>query len=87
MVRRAVSIRPIDEKIHRQFKADVRKLRVLCEGYGIKLMSYDEAELDDICIISKDEYEIGNTLSQCDSSVESYFLSVSDYEQIVNMTE
>ena len=85
MVRKTVSIRPIGEKIYREFKTELRKLRKSCEDNGIKLMSYDEAELDDICIISTDEYQIGNKLSQCDSSIESYFISSYDYDQMLHV--
>lgn len=46
-----------------------------------KLMTFDEAADDDICILSEDEYEIGfsKSIVKLNLPQERYFLTLEDY--------
>lgn len=64
----------------RRFHADVRKLKQKCEDEGILLKTYKDASNDDICVLSNNEYEIGETKSSCDPEHENYFVELPFFE-------
>lgn len=66
--------------LKKRFKREVRELRQECESEGLCLLSYTDAEWDDVCILSENEYELGCAKSQCSGDIESYFLSQEEYD-------
>ena len=58
----------------RRFHSDVRKLKKVCRDNNIALLEFDEALNDDVCILSRDEYEVGSTKEYLSNSVENYFV-------------
>ena len=65
----------------RRFHSDVRKLKKVCRDNNIALLWFDEALNDDVCILSRSEYEIGSTKEYLSNSLESYFVHDSDFSR------
>lgn len=65
----------------RRFHSDVRKLKKVCRDNNIALLEFDEALNDDVCILSRSEYEIGSTKEYLSNSLESYFVHDSDFSR------
>lgn len=77
------------ELIKRRFKLDLKKINNVCEKLNIQLLSNTNPKTlpDYICILSRDDYDIGLQFSECDETKESYFLSPEDYEVYSEYTE
>lgn len=69
----------LKEQIRRRFHSDVRKLKRRCESLGITLMTYPEAFETNFCILSSNDYEIGEIKANCSLDSENYFVSEDDY--------
>lgn len=65
----------------RRFHGDVRKLKKVCRDNNIALLEFDEALNDDVCILSRSEYEIGSAKEYLSNSLESYFVHDSDFSR------
>lgn len=65
----------------RRFHSDVRKLKKVCRDNNIALLEFDEALNDDVCILSRSEYEVGSAKEYLSNSVESYFVHDSDFSR------
>lgn len=65
----------------RRFHSDVRKLKKVCRDNNIALLEFDEALNDDVCILSRSEYEIGSAKEYLSNSLESYFVHDSDFSR------
>ena len=79
MVVKTNRIQSTSEMIRRRFHADVRGLKKRCKSLDIALHDFYNADDMMICILSSNEYEIGETKSGCSSENESYFVSEDDY--------
>lgn len=79
MVIKTNRIQSISEIIRRRFHADVRGLKKKCKSLDIALHDFYNADDTMICILSSDEYEIGENHGGCSSENESYFVSEDDY--------
>ncbi len=67
----------------RRFHAQVRKLRKLCVEYNLTLKSGTSAKSYDLCVLSSEDYYIGDTRDQHKIfPVESYFIDPNEYEFI-----
>ena len=66
----------------RRYHAQVRKLRELCNDNNIRLNTYDEADDNMKCVLSKSDYEIGDTKPYCCEENENYFVTESDLEKL-----
>lgn len=66
----------------RRYHAQVRKLRELCNDNNIRLNTYNEADDNMKCILSKSDYEIGDTKPYCYEGNENYFVTESDLEKL-----
>lgn len=71
---------PIDEKIRRAYKARIRFAKTWCEANDAKLLSFQEAESFDICIIAMSDYDLHEFRKDIVNE-ETYFLNVEDYEK------
>lgn len=65
----------------RRFHSDVRKLKKVCRDNNIALLEFDEALNDDVCILSRSEYEVGSAKEYLSNSLESYFVHDSDFSR------
>lgn len=65
----------------RRFYSDVRKLKKVCRDNNIALLEFDEALNDDVCILSRSEYEVGSAKEYLSNSLESYFVHDSDFSR------
>ena len=65
----------------RRFHSDVRKLKKVCRDNNIALLEFDEALNDDVCILSKDEYEVGSAKEYLSNSLENYFVHDLDFSR------
>lgn len=65
--------------ITRRFHKELRILKAECLHLGIQLFTYDEAEDNDVCIISISDYNLCETKENCNSEYESYFVTESDF--------
>lgn len=68
------------EREKRQHHSEVRKLKQWCYQNGIICKSYKEAENDDICVLSRSEYDLHEAKAYLVEDNESYFLSPTSYE-------
>ena len=66
----------------RRYHAQVRKLRELCNNNNIRLNTYDEANDSMKCVLSKSDYEIGDTKPYCYKGNENYFVTESDLDKL-----
>ena len=71
------------ESMIRKYHRQVRRLESMCEKEGIQLRIYEDATDDDVCVLSSNDFEIGEPVENCDPSNENYFTSFEDYQKIV----
>lgn len=64
-----------------RFKKAVRQLKKLAEQREWALMTLETATANAFCVLSDNDYDIGETPGYCDPESESYFLEGSDYEE------
>jgi hypothetical protein len=69
----------MSEMIRRRFHADVRGLKKRCKSLDVALHDFYNACDTDVCILSSDEYEIGNSKVDCSPENENYFVSEDNY--------
>lgn len=71
-----------------QFNAKLAKLVQFCEKHKLKLFSNKDNYLMGtyICVLSYCEYEIGEPLSKCDDSQESYYMTPHDFDVYIEIT-
>ena len=62
----------------RRYHAAVRRLKTLCEKNNVKLFTYTDASDNMKCILSKSDYELGDTKPYCTVENENYFVTDSD---------
>ena len=73
--------RTFEEKAKRACKAKVRKIKDWCKENEATLRSYSEADLYNVCIASKSEYDLYEFRKDIAEDNESYFLDAEDYEK------
>lgn len=73
---------PINERVLRQYHADVRRTKKQCDKMGVKLLTYSEAKSQDVCILSRNEYDLMDIRKNIFKDNESYFLTPEDYEKM-----
>ena len=69
------------ERMLRQHRSEVRKLKKWCNEAGVKVLTYSEASDEDICALSKEEYDLGDERKLIAEDNESYFLTPDAYEK------
>lgn len=74
-----------NEMLHRDFLNKKRKVIKKCNELGIVHYDVNSPELyatpdKFICVISPNEYEIGESFSEKDTNPESVFISLHDYQ-------
>ncbi len=70
-----------DELELRRYHSDVRKFKNWCYENGIEPKTFNTADGYDICILSRNEYCIGDSRISMTEDNESYYLSPQDYEK------
>lgn len=70
-----------DGDLLRRFHADVRRLKRLAEQREWALMTLETATENARCILSTNDYDIGEPPGNCDPEAESYFLEGCDFEE------
>lgn len=68
------------EREVRQHHSDVRHLKKWCERSNTFPKTWDQAELSDVCVLSRSEYDLREERISVIEDNESYFLSHEDYE-------
>lgn len=70
------------EQFKRRFNEELARVKERCLEHNLKLYAHNDNYLMGtfICVLSIQEMQIGDALSFCDDSVESYFLTPHDYE-------
>lgn len=71
----------------RRFHSDVRKLKKVCREHNITLLEFDEAINDDVCILSRSEYEIGSAKEYLSNSLESYFVHDYNFSKVQQLLD
>ena len=79
MVIKTNRIPSTSEMIRRRFHADVRGLKKKCKSLDIVLYDFYSADNTMLCVLSSDEYEIGEEKCRCLPEHENYFVSEEDY--------
>lgn len=79
MLRRAKRMY-LDEKIKRDYHRECRVFNEVCRDLHITKRNFEEALDTDICALSTNEYEIGDTRDTIEKDNESLFLNQADYE-------
>lgn len=59
----------------------MNKLKRWCEKYHVTLKTFDEADAEDVCAVSRSDYEIGDERYIILFDNDSYFLTPKDYEK------
>ena len=66
----------------RRYHSALRKLKKLCEINNVELRTYEEASDTMVCILSKSDYELGDTKPYCSQENENYFVTESDLNKL-----
>jgi hypothetical protein len=64
------------------YKKEVRKTAKWVEDNGCSLFTWEDANPDDVCIISKNDYELHEARKNCFSDNGSFFVTTEDYEKL-----
>lgn len=72
------------ERELREYGIAFKKLKRWAEKNNVTLKNFDEADAEDICVLSRDDYEIGDERYIMLQDNESYFLNKRDYEDWEN---
>lgn len=70
-----------EELQKRRYHGDVRKFKEWCSENRIEFKTHDLAEADDICVLSRDEYSLGDYRISIEEDNENYYLSPQNYEK------
>lgn len=68
------------EFITRRFHKDVRQFKEWCDKHGVPYSTFDTAEEEDICVLSKNEYHLHEERRSILEDEEDYFLNPAAYE-------
>ena len=79
-IRRARRVMGEKEMITRRYHAQVRKTLEDLDSKNIEVKTFDEADDTDICILSRNEFDISEMRKNIEENNESYFISIQDYE-------
>ena len=78
-----LSTEKIDRVIKLRNVAKVKKLKNECERLCLHLLLYKDAPKGTCCILSNNEFEIGEEVQNCSENNENYFLNSTDYELLL----
>ena len=81
MIRRSKRIPSVRETETRRHHSNVRFLKRWCEQHNTACKSWNDAEPDDMCVVSRSDYDLNESRSNCLEDNESYFLTLKDYEE------
>lgn len=62
-----------------RYRADLRKLIEKADGKGYMLWPFEDAEANYICVVSMNDFEVGEPLTECDPSNCPYFIDSAVY--------
>lgn len=68
------------ELITRRFHKDVRCFKEWCDKHGVPYSTFDTAEEEDICVLSRNEYHLHEERKSILEDEEDYFLNPAAYE-------
>lgn len=71
----------LEQRETNAYNREVRNFIKWCEEHDIKYHRYGEALFDDICVLSRSEFDIHDSKQIIFEDNESYFLSPKDYER------
>ena len=74
-------IQSVNERMKRQYHAEVRRFKAWCEKEGVQYATFSDSDKDYICALSSYEYEIGDRRYQIETDNESYFLEEEVWEK------
>ena len=63
----------------RRFHRSLKRIKKWCKDQDVEIHSYSE-----VCVISRDEYEVSSRRDYLTEDNESYFVSEEDYEAVSN---
>lgn len=66
----------------RRFHKQITELKKYCEEQGIVLHNWNDAENDEQCVASSDEYEIGAVREYLNQDHESFFTEEDNYAEV-----
>lgn len=81
MVRHSKRVQSQEEREKRDYHREVRYLKKWCNERGLIYKRWAEAQHEDICVLSRSEYDLGDFKQNCVEDNESYFLSPQGYEE------
>ena len=70
----------VEEVSKRRFHAKVRKIKDYCAEHNVDLFKFNEADIDYVCVMSDNDYELTLDRQECSSSNENYFVTPNDYQ-------
>lgn len=68
----------------RRFHKDKRTIIKLCDIHNIPIKTFKEALDDNVCVLSKNDYDIGSTRKYLSEDNEQLFVADKDYEEVYN---
>lgn len=73
------------ERMLREHEKQVNRLKRWCEKHNVPLKNFDEADAEDICVVSRSDYELEDERYIILEDNDSYFLTPEDYEKYKNV--
>ena len=68
-----------NEMLLRRYHAEVRQVMKWCEEHETELHKFDDADENQVCILSMSEYDIGSEKREISEDNESYFVNEEYY--------
>jgi translation elongation factor P/translation initiation factor 5A len=68
------------EMMTRRYHAQVRRTLKDLDSKNIEVKTFDGADDTDICILSRNEFDISEMRKNIEENNESYFINIQDYE-------
>lgn len=69
----------------RRYHSALRRLKKLCEDNDIELLPYNEASDTMVCVLSKSDYELGDTKPYCWKGNENYFVTENNLNKLYKL--
>lgn len=73
-------IAPLSASIKKRYRTQIRHFLEWCENNDIEYTQFENADKDDICVLSMNDYDIGERRYILENNDNQYFLKEEDYE-------
>ena len=66
----------------RRHHKSLRRLKAHCSDMNVELKDYKSADLDDMCVLSLEDVDLGSRKNYLTTDNDSWFVSEDDYDEV-----